>query len=56
MTIWYLGNGVYEGESKDKKPVTPVQLESYFIELDTGTRWKWNGTEWFRVHKRRKSV
>ena len=37
------------GYSTDTKPITNVDLNTIFVELDTGDAYAWNGSAWVQI-------
>ena len=43
------GDTTYEGLSTDTKPTENVPMNALFLELDTGTFYYFDGTDWAEV-------
>ena len=41
--------GNLKGESTDEKPTTNIEVNTLFLELDTGDFYYFDGTDWLKV-------
>lgn len=50
MAVSLIGStGNLEGESTDAKPTANIEVNTLFVELDTGDVYYYDGTEWQKV-------
>lgn len=50
MAVSLIGStGNLTGESTDAKPTTNVEVNTLFLELDTGDVYYYDGTQWAKV-------
>lgn len=50
MAVSLIGStGNLKGESTDAKPTTNIEVNTLFVELDTGDVYYYDGTDWLKV-------